>query len=227
MCFWYFSTSSRWSALRCSGLIKRADSAFAGVYPVTSATAFCVFASIIYARNCSASSLLRLADVIIRWSIHPVVFSWGMVSAIGKFFARSWFVISGHPIAATTSCCSKRFVSSPPCVHILRMFGCDVPGDVARWRDHVIIRCAAAAQLRHQFVARPHVRGLHLARALVLESFNERGIGIAFPHQQTERLVPCAGVRREHACRDANQKKKLSHHSAPFCAPSVVFVRWT
>ena len=44
-----------------------------------------------------------LAAVIIRWSIQPVVFSLGIVSPMGKLTLRSWFVIKGQPMAATTS----------------------------------------------------------------------------------------------------------------------------
>ena len=57
---------------------------------------------------------------------------------------------------------------------------------IARRRNHVVVSGAASAQFGHQFVARSHVGGRDLAVILLFESFNERGIGIAFPHQQVE-----------------------------------------
>ena len=49
-----------------AGDAAQAAAKIAGVYPVTSQTAFCVFARIMYSKNCSASSLFLLAAVIIR-----------------------------------------------------------------------------------------------------------------------------------------------------------------
>src|SRR5438874_1414167 len=51
----------------------------------------------------AASTHKELAAVIIKWSIHPVVFSLGIVSPIGKFALRRSLVFSGQPMARTIS----------------------------------------------------------------------------------------------------------------------------
>src|SRR5260221_1311694 len=60
--------------------------------------------------------------------------------------------------------------------------------DVARWRDDVIVRCAAPAQLGDKLVARAHIGRSDFTVMAFLERFYERGIGVAFPNQQTQRF---------------------------------------
>src|SRR6266850_7683829 len=54
-------------------------------------------------------------------------------------------------------------------------------GDIAGWRDDVIVRSAAAAQLGDQLVTRAHVGGHDFALMTFLEGADGRGVRVAFP----------------------------------------------
>ena len=62
----------------------------------------------------------------------------------------------------------------------------DRRGRVARRRDEVDRLGSAGPELGHQVVARPHVGGVHLDAAGLLERPGEERVGVALPHHEIE-----------------------------------------
>src|SRR5260370_3205143 len=87
-------------------------------------------------------------------------------------------------------------------------------GDVAGRRDDIVVGRAAAAQLRDEFVAGPHVRRNDFAVAGFLERVQEGWIGVAFPYEQAQSL--CFLLTCSVSCREPNYGDKQVT-LRPFC----------
>jgi hypothetical protein len=60
---------------------------------------------------------------------------------------------------------------------------------VARRGNHIVIRGAAPSQLGYELIARPQVRSNDITMMRVFKRVQERRIGIAFSHQQAQRVL--------------------------------------
>src|SRR5204863_6307775 len=79
----------------------------------------------------------------------------------------------------------------------------DRRGDVAGRGDDVVVRGTATAEFGDEFVAGAHVGGDDLAVMCFFKGLDERGISVALPNEEAERLLslPAGGTNQSHSDR--------------------------